>query len=361
MNTIRNTSILVAMLAALTLAGCGGKSEKGAKHGAEAGTAPADTALFAATDVAVVAKTDLAAGVPISGTLAPGWRARVTAPLDEVVDAVLVREGQRVAKGQVLARFRMDAVQTAAASAKAQLKSAQADLERQKNLLREGAVSERDVESAEAAYRAAAAADAQASHRYQDASVRAPGSGTVTVRSVQAGDRVGFGDPMFVVADTRELEFEATVPSEFVRLVRVGAPVTLSVTGWEAGSIRGKVARINNTADEATRQVKVYVTVPNAGGQLVGDLFGSGSIVTDRATGVLAVPGAAARTKEGDSSAWVIVKGRLAKRAVKFGLLDEAHDRIQVLSGLAEGETVVTGPVQGLSDGQPVRVAGKDR
>jgi RND family efflux transporter MFP subunit len=357
MNTTRNLSILLALAAALALAGCAGKPEKAA----EAKGAAADTALFAATDIATVAKTDLTAGVPVSGTLAPGWRTRITAPLDEVVDAVVVREGQRVSKGEVLARFRMDAVQTAAASAQAQLKSAQADLERQKNLLREGAVSERDVESAEAAYRAAVAANSEASHRYSDASVRAPRAGTVTVRSVQAGDRVGVGDPMFVVADTRELEFEATVPSEFVRLVRVGAPVTLSVTGWEAGSIHGKVARINSTADEATRQVKVYVTVPNTGGQLVGDLFGTGSIVTDRATGVLAVPSAAARTKDGDSSAWVIVNGRLVKRAVKFGLVDEAHDRVQVLSGLAAGETVVTGPVQGLSDGQAVRVAGKDR
>ena len=360
--TLRLLALLIA--AGALLAGCGGAKSHGAggaasQHAEAAAAALPDTALLATADVAVVAKTDLAAGVPVSGNLAPGTRARVTSPLDEVVNDVLVREGQRVAKGQVLARFRMDAVQTAAASAHAQLKSAQADLERQKNLLREGAVSERDVESAEAAFRSAAAADAAASHRFQDASVRAPFAGTVTVRSVQTGDRVGFGDPLFVIADTRELEFEATVPSEFVRLVRPGAAVSLNVTGWDAGSIHGKVARVNATADEATRQVKVYVTVPNPGERIAGDLFASGSIVTDRATGVLAIPTAAARRKDGDSSVWVIANAKLSKRAVKFGVVDEAHDRIQVLSGLAEGETVVTGPVEGFADGQAVRVTGK--
>ncbi|MFN8587422.1 MAG: efflux RND transporter periplasmic adaptor subunit [Candidatus Eisenbacteria bacterium] len=356
-----NVPALVLFLAALALAGCGGKGEHSATKQAGAATAAADTALFAASDVATVTRADLSAGVPVSGNLAPGWRARVTSPLDEVVADVLVREGQRVARGQVLARFRMEAVEAAAASARAQLKSAQADFERQKNLLREGAVSERDLESAEAAYRAAAAAEAAASHRFSDASVRAPGAGTVTVRSVQAGDRVGFGDPLFVIADTRELEFEATVPSEFVRFVKPGAAVTLSVTGWDTGAISGRVARVNATADEATRQVKVYVTVPNADGRIVGDLYASGSIVTEHAPRVLAVPAAAARRKDGESFAWVVTNGVLAKKPVKFGMTDEAHGLVQVAEGLAEGETVVTGPSEGLADGQPVRVSGKER
>ena len=348
---------LCLLLAALALTGCG-KPEHGA---AKAAGAPADTAMLAAADVATVTRGDLTAGVPVSGNLAPGWRARVTSPLDEVVQDVLVREGQRVAKGQVLARFRMDAVETAAASARAQLKSAQADYERQKNLLREGAVSERDLESAEAAYRAAAANEAAASRRFTDASVRAPSAGTVTVRSVQAGDRIGFGDPMFVIADTRELEFEATVPSEFVRFVKPGAPVSLAVTGWEAGAIHGRVARVNATADEATRQVKVYVTVPNADGRIVGDLYASGSIVTANAAGVLAIPQAAARREGAETFAWAIVNGTLAKKPVKFGVVDEAHDRVQVLEGLAEGDVIVTGPAEGFVDGGPVHVSGKER
>lgn len=363
--TFRMSLMFLAL--GLALAGCG-KSEKagaaastaGEHKAAEAAAVARDTALFAATDVATVGRADLTAGVPVSGTLAPGWRSHLTAPLDEVVESVVVREGQRVA-GELLARFRLGAVQAAAASSKALLKGAQADWERSRNLLREGAVSERDVEAAEAAYRAAAASDAEMSDRLGDASVRAPSAGTVTTRSVQSGDRVGVGDPMFVLADTRELEFEATIPSEYVPLVKPGAPVTLSVTGWDAGSIRGRVARVNATADAATRQVKVYVSVPNPGERLVGDLFASGSIVTEHAAQVLAVPSAAVRSDGATRFAWVVRDGRLAKREVKFGLADEAHDRVQVLSGLVSGEIVVTGPIEGLREAQPVRIAGKER
>jgi RND family efflux transporter MFP subunit len=361
MNTTFRWMLGIAAAAALvTAAGCAGKSDVADAQSGKG--APADTALLAAADIAVAAREDLSAGVPVSGPLAPGWRAHVTAALDDVVLEVLVREGQRVRKGQALARFRMGAVEADAASARAALKSASSDWERQKNLLREGAVSERDVESAEAAYRAAAAQAEQAGRQLQDATVRAPGDGTVTTRSVQSGDRVGTGDPLFVVADTRELEFEATVPSEFVPLVKVGAPVQLSLAGYGEGTISGHVARINSTADPATRQVKVYATVPNPGQRLVGDLYATGSILIERAGNVLAVPSAALHRDDAGTVAWVVgADQRAAKRVVKPGLRDERRDRVQVLSGIAEGERVVIGPVEGLTTGQPVHVAGKER
>jgi RND family efflux transporter MFP subunit len=353
--------LLAAAVAAAFAAGCGPKAEK--KPVAPAGTASpvaADEVLLAPTDVAAAARLDLATGVPVSGTLAAGWEAQITSPFDDVVEDVLVREGQRVAKGQVLARFRHDTVTPAAASAAARLKSAAADHERQKNLLAEGAVSQRDLEAAEAAWRAAQAEAAAADKRLADATVRAPGSGSVTARHVQAGSRVGAGDPLFVVADTREVEFEASVPSEHVRLVRPGAAVRLEVTGFESGTIHGRVARVNAQADPATRQVKVYVTVPNGETRLVAGLFASGHVLTQEARKVLAVPSAAVR-REGDRTyAWVIEAGRLDRRTLRTGLRDESRDLVEVLDGLGEGASVVVGPVEGFAPGRPARVSGRE-
>ena len=362
--------LALAALAALLAAGCGSKSDSHprASTGAGAAEAPApasapgnaDEVLLAASDVAAATRLDLATGVPVSGTLRAGWEAHITSPFDDVVEEVVVREGQRVTKGQVLGRFRQDIVSTAAASATAQLKSAAADYERQKNLLAEGAVSQRDVEAAEATWRAAQAQEAAADKRLADATVRSPGAGWVTERAVQSGSRVGSGDPLFVVADTRELEFEASVSSEYVRLVRPGAAVRLEVTGFESGTINGRVARVNPQADPATRQVKVYVTVPNVETRLVAGLFASGHVLTQEARRVLAVPSASVR-REGDATfAWVIEGGRLAKKPVKTGLRDESRDLVEVLDGLGEGATVVVGPVEGFEQGRAVRVSGRE-
>jgi RND family efflux transporter MFP subunit len=347
----------VALVAAIT-AGCGGKPKQ-TEAGASAALDAADAALLAPTDVAVANRLDLAAGVPVSGTLSAGWEARITSPFDDVVDQVLVREGQHVAKGQVLARFRDDIMTTGAASAAARLKSAAADYERQKNLLAEGAVSQRDVEAAEANWRAAQAENSAAAKRLADATLRAPGAGAVTARSVQSGTRVGAGDPMFVVSNTSELEFEASVPSEYVRLVRPGSLVHLDVAGFETGAIQGRVARVNSQADAATRQVKVYVNVPNHAGRLVGGLFATGSVVTQEARRVLAVPNVAIRHDGDTAFVWVLASGQLQKKTVRTGLRDERRDLIEVLNGLAEGDQVITGPVDGFTPGKAARVSGK--
>jgi RND family efflux transporter MFP subunit len=353
--------LLFSALAALLAAGCASHDAKKPTAAKPAIALATDEVLLASTDVAPAARLDLAAGVPVSGTLEPGWVAQITSPFDDVVEEVLAREGQRVTKGQVLARFRLDIVETGAASAEAQLKSAAADYERLKNLLAEGAVSQRDVEAAEATWRAAQAQNAAASKRLSDATVRAPGAGSVTERHVQSGSRVSAGDPLFVVADTRELEFEASVPSEYVRVVRPGAEVRLEVTGFEAGSIRGRVSRVNAQADAATRQVKVYVSVPNAGAKLVGGLFASGHVVTQEARKVLAVPTAAVRQEGGETFAWVLAGGKLERKPVKTGLRDEGSDLVEVLEGLTEGETVVTGPAESFSPGRAASVTGKEQ
>jgi len=355
--TVKTTRVAIGMMV-LALgfagAGCGGHTTGGPK------AAAADSVLLAASDVATATRVDLASGVPVSGTLAPGVDVNLTSPIDDVLEQVLVREGQTVARGQVLARFRAGTVDADAASAEAQLRVAETDYTRQKNLLKEGAVSQRDVDTAEATWRAAQATYTAAARRRDDATVRSPIAGVVAVRSVQSGDRVSSGDALFRIVNTRELDFEATVPSEFVRDVHPGARVALTVTGDSGRAIDGKVARINATADEATRQVKVYVTVPNPSGRLVGGLFATGNVVTAQARAALAVPGAAVRTDAQGRYSLVVRNGVLARAEIRTGVRDEATDRVQVLEGLSEGDIVVVGPIEGLTAGRPVKITGRE-
>jgi RND family efflux transporter MFP subunit len=345
-----------AIVAIAMLAGCG-EGERAAK--AANAKAP-EAAVLGASDLAQVERVDVVAGVPVSGTLQPGVDVKIGAPVADVIEDMLVKEGQRVAKGQVLARFRMNAVEPAALAAQSRYRAAKADWERMKNLLREGAVAERDVEAAEAAMREAEAAWAYAGKRRDEATVRSPVDGSVAERFVQAGDRLGEGDPVLRVVSTGELEFEATITTDDVTRVRPGAPVVLDVTGFPKAGVEGRVARINATADPATRQVKVYVTVPNAGGRLVGGLFASGQVVLQRARGVLAIPATGVRRENGRDVAWVVKDGKAVPREVKVGLQDAARDRVEIVSGLAPGDSVIVGPIQGLVSGQPVEIAKRE-
>jgi membrane fusion protein (multidrug efflux system) len=180
----------------------------------------------------------------------------------------------------------------------------------------------------------------------------------IASRAVQGGDRVGDGDPLFRLVNTADLEFEATVPSEYAGRVKVGSPVGLTVAGAGDARIAGEVARVNATADPATRQVKVYVVVHNRDGALVGDLFASGRIVLARVPGALAIPAAGVRGAGDDRYAWVVKNRRIERRAVTPGLQDEVADRIEIRRGLQAGDTVIVGPVEGLKAGQTVKISG---
>ena len=336
-----------------------------ARRGERAGAAPRPApdsvraAVLGSTDVARVAPTDLISGVPVSGTLKPSLEVRIASPIAEVVDAVLVKEGQAVRAGQVLARFRTAALEPAARSAEAQRRKAASDYERMQSLYKEGAVSQQDVENAEVALRSAEATEAEAQKRLDEATVRAPISGVISQRAVDAGNRVKDGDLLFQLVNTTELEFEATVPSEYVASVRPGVSVTLVVTGVSDAVLGSRVARVNATADEATRQVKLYVTVPNRDGRLVGGLFASGRIVLRELKGAIAVPQVAVRTDpDGKRYVLVVDHGRIARRDVKTGATDEQASLVEISAGLAGGELVIVGPAGGLEPGMAVTIAG---
>src|SRR5262245_18045576 len=129
-----------AMLAAaglLMLSGCKGETGKAETSSDRA----APVSILGPNDVAAADHRDLIEGLPVSGTLQPAVDIRIASPIPEVIEEVLVKQGQAVSKGQVLARFRSTALGPMATSAATQRRIAQSDYERMKNLFSDGAVS----------------------------------------------------------------------------------------------------------------------------------------------------------------------------------------------------------------------------
>jgi RND family efflux transporter MFP subunit len=342
----------------LMLAGCGGESSN-----AETRADPdsAATAVLGPNDVARVEKTDIVEGIPLSGTLQPAVDVRIASPVPEVIEQVLVNEGDAVRKGQVLARFQTGVLAPQAASAETQRRIAQADYERMKNLFAEGAVSQKDVENAELQLRSAEALEAQARKRLEDATIRAPSAGVISERLVESGNRVKDGDHLFQLVNTDQLEFQATVPSQYAGELKPGARVTLNVTGAGTGAgAAGKVSRINAAVDPSTRQVKVYVVGPNPRHRMVGGLFASGRVVLREARGALAVPSTGVRQDGDKNYVMVVDNDRVARREVLPGLRDEVRGLTEIRQGLNPGEIAIVGPAEGMKAGDPVQVVGRE-
>jgi RND family efflux transporter MFP subunit len=360
---------LAAALAAALAAGCGGRNT----DSAQAENAPERISVGAA-DVTAAVRTTLHAGVPVSGSLEPKVFITVGAPVAEQIVEMFVDEGQRVQQGEPLCRFKDDVLRAAANSARAdvatqrmQANIAVAESTRADALLREGAIAPRDRDNTVLALNAARArlalAEAQAASaddRLSTATLRAPAAGVVSKRYQQAGDRADFGKPVFDIVDTRVLQLSASVPVDHMAELRLGRTVTLKVSQLDSTSVTGRISRINPTVDVATRQIRIYVDIPNSSGRLVGGLFASGRVVVREVGGAVAVPRSAVRT-EGDGRTavvYVIASGKIARRPVTLGVVDEDAGLVQIVSGVQAGEQVVVGPVEGMADGAPVEIVG---
>jgi multidrug efflux pump subunit AcrA (membrane-fusion protein) len=135
----------------------------------------------------------------------------------------------------------------------------------------------------------------------------------------------------------------------------VGSPVVFTVSGYPGREFVGHIVRVNPTADPTTRQVRIYVSIPNAGRTLVGGLFANGRISTASRTG-LVVPATAVDVR-GTAPYVVRVKGGKAEKVqVQVGLTDKSSETIEVLAGLQAGDTLLLGAAQGITPGTPVKV-----
>ena len=357
---MKRLSVLAAF--ALFLGACKGKA-------AETGAAPTDpVVMIGRENIAVARLAELRSGPAISGTLEPKVDAKLRAEISGAVERTFADEGMPVRRGALLARIDDSSVRDAYLSAKsavrtaeAALKNAQRNAERASRLAKAGALPERDLETAlwNATNAEGALADAQArlasaQKQLGHTQVRATIDGVVSERQVAAGDVVQVGSAMFTIVDLRTLRLEATVPVEELGRLRQGSPVEFGVTGFDR-QFTGRIERINPAVDPATRQVRIYVNVPNAEQSLVAGLFAEGRVATD-ARRAVAVP-VSAVDRRGTAPVIHRVKGgKVDVVAVQLGVSDEAAELVEVSAGLAQGDTVLLGSAQGVTPGTAVRV-----
>jgi membrane fusion protein (multidrug efflux system) len=321
-------------------------------------------------NVAIATTGSIMAGPTISGTLEPEREAVLRAQVQGSVLQTYADQGQAVSPGTVLARIDATGIQDAYTSARMQVVAAKNaadiaahDLSRNEKLLAAGAIAERDIEQSRRASIAAQAALEDANSRlasadkqFRSTTVTSPFAGVVSERPVSAGDVVQPGTALFTVVDPSSMRLEASVPAEQLALIRVGVPVVFTVSGYPGREFVGHIVRVNPTADPTTRQVRIYVSIPNAGRALVGGLFATGRMSSATKTG-LVVPASAVDVRGTSPSVMRVKGGKAEKVQIQVGITDRTSETIEVLSGIQAGDTLLLGAAQGITPGTPVKVS----
>lgn len=355
---------LLMLTAVISISAC----KKGNAESAD--TSAVETATVGTENIAVVVNGVLQSGPTVSGSLAPEREAQVKAQVGGSVLQTYAEQGQAVRSGQTLARIDGGGLQDVYLSARAGVTAAnnnadiaRRELARSEKLLAAGAIAERDIEQARRGAITANAALADARARLSTAQkqvgntvVTSPISGIVSDRPISAGDVVQSGGALFTVVDPSSMRLEGSVPADQLNQVRVGAPVSFTVNGYPGRSFVGKVTRVNPTADPATRQVRVMISIPNAEGRLVGGLFANGRLASESREGMV-VPATAVDSRSNVPAVFRIKGGKVERVPVQLGLKDEGSERIEIASGVQVGDTLLLGAAQGITPGTIVKVS----
>lgn len=229
---------------------------------------------LSAADTVVLEKIELEQTLPISGPIKAVNSAFVKARLAGELQDLLVREGDKVQVGQVIARIdpteyqaRLRQAQQQAQSAKAQVDIAQRSYDNNRSLVDQGFISKTALETSaftlaasQASFQAAQSGVDVLQKALDDAVMRAPIGGLVAQRLAQNGERIAVDTRVVEIVDLSRLELEASLSPEDAMQVRIGQSAQLRIDGAEQG-IGARVARVNPSASATNRSVVVYLSV----------------------------------------------------------------------------------------------------
>lgn len=357
---------LVSTLVLVAVATAAFAAVKGLRPAAKKENTPV-TLEFVSTDLTQAEDRSIAQRLPLSGTLQPRDQAVVKARIGGDVKLALVREGETVRAGQLLAqldspdlRARLAEKQANLDAGRAQLAIAEKNRSTNQALLKQGFISQNAYDNVESTMniqretvKSWEAQVAMARNALADAQAVAPIAGIVARQHARTGEKVAVDAPLYTLVNLRQMELQAMVPASDIGAVRLGAAVRFTVDGFEGKSFAGRVERINPTAEPGSRTVTVYIAVPNPDLLLRGGSFASGALDLVASAPRPTLPLSAIRSENGQNFVWLIQDGKLARRAVVLGRRDEAAGLVQLADALPAAAPVVAARVDGLREGNP--------
>jgi membrane fusion protein (multidrug efflux system) len=346
-----------ARLAALALAiGCGGEVQ-----------APGVQAPPVA--IAPVRAVDLTESIRVSGELVARQRTQLSAEVAGRITRVALEEGDPVEVGTAIIEIDPERRELEVRTARAQAAQAQATLEKERRelarvrTLRDSAVaSQSRLDAAETALalarsgaEAARARQGVAERALRDASVKAPFAGLLARRHVNVGEFVQPGTPLFDLVSLDPIDVVFRVSEVDSGRVHKGQKVSVAVAPYPDREFEAVVDVVSPTIDSDTRTLRVRATLANPDGMLRPGLFARADLGVALRRGVVLVPEESVLERADGSVVFTLgSEGRVERRRVRTG--DFRSEGVEIIEGLAPGETVVVRGHTNLVDGAAVRV-----
>jgi RND family efflux transporter MFP subunit len=354
--------LLIVVALVTSLSGCDKFPGKGDKKDT---TAAPPKLVIAPEDFITLKASAMASGPVITGSIQPERKADLRAEVPAVVLQVLKENGDAVRRGDVLVRLdqtsirdNLNSADDNVRNATQSLDQAERNLQRLKTLRASGMTSLQALDDAEvrrngaiSELSASKARAVVARQQLERTTVRAPFDGVVSDRKVSAGDTASIGKELLKVIDPTSMRLAGRVSADKISLVAVGQAVGFRINGYAGQEFRGKVTRVDPSANDVTRQVEVLVSFVDAKQPTVSGLYAEGTI---EATNVkaLALPESMLVRAGDKASAWRVRDNTLNQVELALGARDPRTGNFEIRSGLSEGDTILRTPSSSFKEGQ---------
>jgi len=348
---MKRVNQLIIVLLMLGLAAvqwnCGSNSHSKTKDKKEA-------AVVIPVEVAEVTMGDISAYFSGTATIEAEEETDVVAQVGEVVKEIYVEEGDYVKAGQVLAKLNDEKLSVQANQAKATLQKLENIYQRNEELFNKSLISAEEFQRTRYEFEHQKAAYDLAQLDLNYSSIRSPISGVVAERKIKVGNMVLPNQATFRVTSLDPLLAVLHVPERQMGKLRVGQLAKLSIDAIKDVEFIGKIKRVSPVVDPATGTVKVTVEMYDPSRQLKPGMFARLNIIYDVRKNTMLVPKDAIMAEDKESAVYVVKDSLALRQVVETGYVNTTH--IEILSGLAPQDTVVTTGKGSLKDSSKVEL-----
>jgi membrane fusion protein (multidrug efflux system) len=300
--------------------------------------------------VEVVRPVEIGGTVSAVGTVLSNEEIQVRSQVSGQIEKIAFGEGARVSRGDVLVKINDDELQAQLLRAKSRMAIAEQQAERQKQLFEKQFISQEEFNNALNELNVVRAEAQLTEAQISKTEITAPFDGTIGLRFVSEGSYVSPAAVITTLQDNARMKIDFTIPEKYARLIGEGDSIRFRVqTRQESYSAR--IYSTDSRIDPTTRTLRVRAATPNPKGALLAGAFASVEVALNPRK-ALTIPAYALIPELRGHKVFVLRSGKAEPRPVVIG--DRSDDRVEITSGLAAGDTLITSGILQLRPGMEV-------
>jgi len=298
----------------------------------------------------------IAGEVSVSGNVEGNTTVKLGFMVGGKINYVSNNEGESISKGQLIASLDPTNYSIAKGLADVRVSTATDEFNRLKILHERGSLSESDFTKAGFSLQQAKLQQQLQQKNLSDTRLYSPISGVLLKRQAEVGEVISVGMPLFIVSDIRKVKVLAYVPEGELHEIKIGQTANIHISSLDK-VFTGKVTEVGSAADATSRAFTIKIEIENPGLLIRPGMIAEASIAADSKKQVILLPAECIQQDLANQSFVFVIdktQDKVFKRRVSLGNMID--NKIEIVSGLTDGEVVVTSGQKSLSDGSIISI-----